>query len=592
MKPMRNWRMRETIFPSAHEALAVFPELLRPFLYQRGFIDESSARSFLEPDYERDLHDPFLMKDMDRAVARIKQAIETGEKIIIFGDYDADGIPGAVILTSFFNKINYSRYEVYIPDRHEEAYGLNVEAIISFAKSGAALLITVDCGVSNHAEITFANSLGVDVIVTDHHTVPEMLPPAFAILNPKRLDDEYPYKMLCGAGVAFKLVQALAREFVSPRSSGLARTVLANGWALPLTGWEKWLLDLVAIATVADMVPLTGENRALVHFGLKVLRKSPRPGLVALCRALKLHQPLITVDDIAFLIGPRLNSASRMAHGSQAYRLLTTTDPAEAEALADVLEGNNHARRASVNAVLLAVEAFVEANETKNEVLVYGDPSWSLGVLGLAASRLVEKYQRPVFLWSKNGHGEIKGSCRANGSINVVELMQTAGGADFFINFGGHINAGGFSLAGHKVAELAERLTGAYRALSVETDKDELILDAELPLTAVTAETACLLDRLGPFGLENPKPVFLFRHIPSVTAKLFGKDRTHLELTLTDGEISRRAIGFFMSPTHFGATLISGQPIDLVATLEQSYWRGRPELRLRIIDCRLTDSGV
>ncbi len=593
---MRNWRKREAIPPSAHTALANFPELLRPFLHQRGFVDELSARSFLTPDYERDLHDPFLMRDMARAVERIKRAVEAGEKIIIFGDYDADGIPGAVVLASFFNKINYSNYEVYIPDRHEEAYGLNSEAITAFAQTGASLIITVDCGVSNQLEITLANSLGLEVIVTDHHTVPEILPPAFAILNPKRLDDQYPYKMLCGAGVAFKLVQALLTQLKNFRGFThlLAGSDADENFSVASVseGWEKWLLDLVVIATVADMVPLTGENRALVHFGLMVLRKSPRLGLVALCRALKLHQPMITVDDIAFLIGPRLNSASRMAHGSQAYRLLTTTDLTEAETLADILEGNNHARRASVNAVLLAVEALVAANDTPDSVLVCGDPSWSLGVLGLAASRLVEKYHRPVFLWSKNGHGEIKGSCRATGSVNVVELMRSAGGADFFINFGGHINAGGFSLVASRAGELSERLTTAYRELGIETTEEELIWDTELPLTAVAMDTARLLDRLGPFGLENPKPIFLFRNIPSVTAKLFGKDRTHLELTLTDGEISRRAIGFFMTPVHFGSVLISGQPIDLVATLEQSYFRGRAELRLRIIDCRLTDSGV
>ena len=591
---MKRWRLREAIPPRAHEALAVFPELIRSLLHARGLADETSARLFLEPDYERDFHDPFLMRDMDRAVTRIKQARQAGEKIIIFGDYDADGIPGAALLASFFDRVGYMNYEVYIPDRHEEAYGLNVEAIAAFAKSGAALIITVDCGVSNHGEIAAANSFGLDVIVTDHHTVPETLPPAYAIINPKRLDDEYPYKMLAGAGVAFKLVQALAREFVEPRSSDL----LVSGSARPLVqqtpallnnvnnGWEKWLLDLVAIATVADMVPLTGENRTLVHFGLIVLRKSPRPGVVALCRVLKLDQARVTADDVAFLIGPRLNAASRMAHGLQASRLLTTADPAEAATLAAGLERNNKARRASVDAVLVAAEAMIDDRSFENSVLVCGHPDWPLGILGLAASRLAERYSRPVFLWARNGHGEIKGSCRGNGSANVVSLMRLAGGEDFFLNFGGHVNAGGFSLSADRLGQLPERLTTARQKLGAETIDEELILDAELSLGLANHDTARLLDQLGPFGLENPKPVFLFRDIPSVTTRSFGAERAHLELTLVDGDVSRRAIGFFMSPAHFGSVLKSGQPIDLAATLEQSYFRGRSELRLRIVDCR------
>ncbi|HEY4476616.1 MAG TPA: single-stranded-DNA-specific exonuclease RecJ [Candidatus Paceibacterota bacterium] len=591
MKLKKRWRLREEISPSADEALKAFPKLIRPLLHARGFVNETMARLFLEPDYDRDLHNPFLMQDMARAVARIQRALEAGEKIIIFGDYDADGIPAAVILASFFNHVGYSNYEVYIPDRHEEAYGLNAEAITGFARGGATLIITVDCGVSNQPEIVLANSLGLEVIVTDHHAVPEVLPLAYAIVNPKRLDDQYPYKMLCGAGVAFKLVQALAqsqnsRVFTRLLAGSDADENFAIG---PVKdGWEKWLLDLVAIATVADMVPLTGENRALTHFGLIVLRQSPRPGIVALCRAFKLNQAQLTIDDIAFSIGPRLNSASRMAHGLQAYRLLATADPVEAASVAATLEDNNRARRGLVATVLAQAEAMID-HSPDQIVIVCGDPSWSLGVLGLAASRLVERYQRPVFLWSKNGRGEIKGSCRASGTVNVVGLMRSAGHNDFFNNFGGHTSAGGFSLTASRVGDLAERLAIAYRQLNIAKVEEELLLDAELSLVLANAKTASLLDQLGPFGLENPKPIFLFRNIPLVVARSFGTDRAHLEITLGDGQVSRRAIGFFMSPDRFGQTLQSGQPIDLAATLEQSYFRGCPELRLRIVDLRMAE---
>ena len=337
------------------------------------------------------------------------------------------------------------------------------------------------------------------------------------------------------------------------------------------------------------MVPLTGENRALVHFGLIVLRKSPRPGILALCRVLKLNQALLTADDIAFLIGPRLNAASRMAHGRQAYRLLTTDDPAEAAALASLLESNNQARRESVAAVLAKAEAMIDARVSKHDLIVCGDPAWSLGVLGLAASRLAERYQCVVFLWSKNGRGEIKGSCRGFGSTNVVDLMREANRDNFFTNFGGHTKAGGFSLSAGRIGELQPRLETAYRELEIKTEEGELILEAELSLSLVIAETVRLIDRLGPFGLENAKPIFIFRAITRVTARSFGADDNHLELTLRDGAISRRAIGFFMSPAHFGPVLTSGQPIDLAATLEQSYFRGRHELRLRIVDLRVAE---
>lgn len=592
---MKRWRLREAVPSSADEALSAFPELLRPLLHARGLADEAAARLFLGPDYERDLHDPFLMKDMVLATDRIKRALRMKEKIVVFGDYDADGIPGAALLASFFDRLGYAHYEVYIPDRHEEAYGLNVEAVAVFAKSGATLIITVDCGVSNHREIALAASLGLDVIVTDHHTVPETLPPACAVVDPKRSDDKYPYKMLAGAGVAFKLVQALVREFASPRSSDLlashsARPLVHQLPALISAGWEKWLLDLVAIATVADMVPLTGENRALVHFGLIVLRKSPRPGIIALCRALALDQSRITADDIAFFIGPRLNAASRMAHGHQAYELLTAADSAKAAALAAVLEGNNRARRASVGAVLAAAETMLApAAEAEKFPLVAGNPDWPLGVLGLAASRLAERYRRPVFLWAKNGRGEVKGSCRGGGSMNVVSLMRLAGGEDFFINFGGHVQAGGFSLVASRIGELPERLAAAYRKLGVKTIEEELVLDAELSLASVDAKTVSLLNQLGPFGLENPNPTFLFRNIPSVAARSFGADRLHLELTLADGEVSRRAVGFFMPRDRFNSILESDQPIDLAATLERSYFRGRDEFRLRIVDLRAAE---
>src|SRR3989344_1693637 len=428
----KNWCPRPASL--AEDNLNVSSDLLRQLLVGRGVTNQDEAEKFLTPDYERDLHDPFLMLDMGRGVERIRRAVRDGERLEIFADYDADGVPGAVVLASFFRQIGFDNFSVYIPDRHDESYGLNNQALGTLAAAGVKLIITVDCGVTDHAAVAEANRLRMEVIVTDHHLVPEILPPAYAIINPKREADPYPYKMLAGAGVAFKLVQALLRSVLKDAP----RTDLS-------IGWEKWLLDLVAIATVSDLAPLTGENRALVHFGLKVLRRTPRLGLRALFRGLKLTPEFITEDDIGFLIGPRLNSASRMSHGAEAYALLTAEEELEADRVARRLEEKDQERRARVVAILGAARVEVSGNES---VIVIGNSAWSLGVLGLAASRLVEEFRRPVFLWGRNGRGEIKGSCRSDGTVNIVELMKLAHSQadDLFLNYGGHAQAGGFSL--------------------------------------------------------------------------------------------------------------------------------------------------
>lgn len=572
------WRPRSPP-PAAEGTLDVVSDLLRQLLVQRGLTDQLAVEKFLTPDYERDLHDPFLMLDMTRAVERIIAAIRTNERIAIFADYDADGVPGAVVLASFFKQIGFANFSVYIPDRHDESYGLNNQALGTLAAAGVKLVITVDCGVTDVGPVETANRLGLEVIITDHHLVPETLPPAYAIVNPKRLDDQYPYKMLCGAGVVFKLVQALVRT--------LSRTVLPGRTVLDsLVNWEKWLLDLVAIATVSDMAPLTGENRALVHFGLKVLRRTPRLGLRSLFRALKLAPEFMTEDDIGFLIGPRLNSASRMSHGDEAYALLTAEDEVEAERLTRHLEGKNSERRASVSSILAAVEA---ASDLFNDqaILVIGDPFWSLGVLGLAASRLVEQYHRPVFLWSRNGRGEVKGSCRSDGTVNIVNLMKSADESNggLFLNYGGHAQAGGFSLAPERLPELATCLSKAYFGLEKLTVSGDRFFDLELPLAVITDVTHSLLEQLAPFGPENPKPIFFLPRLSLLSRRTFGDKANHLEMVFAHPDRGQiKAIQFF-APASGGRAASDGQ-VDLLATLEKSYFRSRPELRLRIIDWR------
>ena len=570
----KNWCPRPASL--AEDNLNVSSDLLRQLLVGRGVTNQDEAEKFLTPDYERDLHDPFLMLDMGRAVERIRRAVRDGERIAIFADYDADGVPGAVVLASFFRQIGFDNFSVYIPDRHDESYGLNNQALGTLAAAGVKLIITVDCGVTDHAAVAEANRLRMEVIVTDHHLVPEILPPAYAIINPKREADPYPYKMLAGAGVAFKLVQALLRSVLKDAP----RTDLS-------IGWEKWLLDLVAIATVSDLAPLTGENRALVHFGLKVLRRTPRLGLQRLFARLNLAAEFITEDDISFLIGPRLNSASRMSHGAEAYALLTAADEAEADRLARHLEEKNNERRVSVAAILETVRSD-SAAAALGAVFVAGSPSWSLGVLGLAASRLAEQYRQPIFLWSRNGRGEIKGSCRSDGTVNIVELMKLAQGAagDLFLNYGGHAGAGGFSLAPERLPELAPRLSAAYLNLEKLLVSGDRLFDLEVPFAVMNDATHSLLEPLAPFGPENPKPIFFLPRLLMLSRRTFGNGSNHLEMTFAHPDRGQiKALQFF-SPALDGPALSAGQCVDLLATLEKSYFRGRQELRLRIVDWR------
>src|SRR3989338_3052706 len=404
-----------------------YGELLRTLLEKRGIVDEAQADIFLNPDYERNLHDPFLMRDMEKACVRLYEAIENNQKIVVYADYDCDGIPGAVILMDLFKRIGYpilnENFEVYphtkdfgvgvyIPQRNSEGYGLNLEAIKQFADSGVKLLITVDLGIAAVAEVAQAEMDGIDVIITDHH-LPRLaeqaslnLPRAYAILNPKI--DNYPEKMLCGAGVAFKFVQGFLKKY--------------GEYFKIKDGAEKWMLDMAGLAPLSDMVPLTGENRALAYFGMKVLRKSPRPGLQKLLAKMNIEQKYLSADDIGFMVTPRLNAASRMDDPMRAFELLATEDEGEANVLTEHLSKINDERKTIVTGIMREVNKKFEKREER-EVMVMGSPTWRIGVLGLVAGKLSDEYKKPVFVWGKDENDCIKGSCRSDGSVSVIELM-------------------------------------------------------------------------------------------------------------------------------------------------------------------------
>jgi len=545
-----------------------YHELLRALLEKRGIIDEAQAEIFLNPDYVRDLHDPFLMKDMEHACIRLFEALEAKEKIVIYADYDCDGIPGAVILTDLFKLLEYKNYEVYIPQRNSEGYGLNMEAIKQFTKIGVRLIITIDLGITAVAEVAQAKVGGIDVIITDHHLPHATLPHAYAILNPKT--DNYPEKMLCGAGVMFKFVQGFIKKY--------------GKYFKIKDGIEKWMLDMAGLATLSDMVPLTGENRAIAYFGMKVLRKSPRPGLQKLLAKMKIDQKYLSEDDIGFMITPRLNAASRMDDPMRAYELLSTTDDIEAGILADHLSKINDDRKTIVTSIMREVNKKLETYDHK-EVIVIGNPVWKVGVLGLVAGKISDEYKKPVFVWGKDENDLIKGSCRSDGSVSVVELMAES--KESFLEFGGHELAGGFTVHNDKIHFLEEVLSLSFDKVKRDKTTDEVIYDVKSDLAVVNMKNWKEIVKLSPFGFGNTKPVFLFENIKIEKIKKFGKNGSgeHLEIIFSDANKYKAvAISFFSNLDSFTIPIAEEKIVNLLATFDLSRFRGKEELRLRIED--------
>lgn len=557
------------ITESIANELASYPELTRRLLVNRGIMKRGDAFAFLNPSYEDHVHDPFLLKDMEKAIDRIHVAIQSNEKIAVYADYDSDGVPGAVLMHDFFKLISFDNFVVYIPDRHKEGYGLQVEALQKLFNEGVSLVVTVDLGITNNTEVDFCNENNIDCIVTDHHLVSGSVPNAFAVVNPKQDMCQYPDEMLCGTGVAFKLVQAFLKKY------GEQYKVLP--------GQEKWLLDMVGLATLSDMVPLVNENRVFAYYGLLVFKKTRRPGLLHLLKKSGVKLQHLIEDDITFMVTPRINAAGRMDHPKHAFELLASQDQDESFQKAVTLENYNTERKNLVKKIMK--QALSKLSERpKSSVIVLGDRTWHVGVLGLVASRLVEEFDVPVFVWGGDEETDsLKGSCRGNGTVNMVELMRQC--SDCFMNFGGHEEAGGFSVDVHHVHTLAEMLRRAYEDLKQEKSQEKVYeYDTELSLSDVGFGTYKEVSRLAPFGVGNPKPVFLFRDVFVKHIKIFGKHNEHLELLVVDSTgVSSKAIAFFTKFDAFGEPLEEGKKIQLFASIEYSTFGYKPEIRLRIV---------
>jgi single-stranded-DNA-specific exonuclease len=563
--------------------------ILDHLLNSRG-VSSSEKEAFLNPDYDKHVHDPFLMAGMEDAVKRINKAIENNEKIVIYGDFDADGIPASVVLHDFFKKVAYHNFVNYIPHRHKEGFGFHLHVIEGLAEENKVdvnhkgmLVITVDCGITDVLTVKRATELGIDVIITDHHLPDKELPPAVAVVDPKRLDCNYPDKMLCGAGVAYKLVQAL---IFNDRLNG-------NKFDIK-EGWEKWLLDMVGIATLSDMVPLVNENRVFAKFGLMVLRKTQRLGLVKLFRALKVSQKDLVEEDITFLITPRINAASRMADPRDAFLLLSTTDSLEAESMVKHLNSINDERKVVVAKMSKEIHKVIrELKLDDDEILVVGNPDWSPTLLGLVSTTLVKDYGVPVFLWGRS-EGVIKGSCRSDGVCNVVDIMRDIQEKHphVFLNAGGHSFAGGYSVNADSIHEFRDRIKESYSTLfgtgesGAPLEKTiSYVTDAILQTEQVTWNTWNQIERMMPYGEGNPKPLFAFKDVKIDNIKMFGKQKEHLEISFA----GLKAIAFFADAEMYEdieSELQKGNTVrrTVLGNLEKSTFTYSPVLRIRIVD--------
>ncbi|HET6344511.1 MAG TPA: single-stranded-DNA-specific exonuclease RecJ [Myxococcota bacterium] len=534
------------------------PEWIGLLLQRRGVVGAEAVAQYLEPTLAL-LEDPHLMEDMPRAVERLLAARASGEPVVVFGDYDVDGVCATGILVEFLRSVG-CRVSYYIPCRRAEGYGLNATAVTELAVS-TKLLVTVDCGITAHAEIGLARNLGMDVIVVDHHQVPEALPPAIACLNPHRPDCGYPFKGLCAAGVAFMLAAALRRAL---REAGAFRSAPEPDLRV--------LLDMVALATVADMVPIQGTNRVLVAAGLKRLRQSPRTGLLALCAVAKVDRALVSATDLGFKLGPRINARGRMSQAGQAVELMLCRDPERARVLAEELDAANEQRRSVERATVEAAASRVEAEGlTADAALVLHDPAWHPGVLGLVASRLVARFHRPALVIGEGG----KGSGRSVEGVNLHAALSVA--APHLERFGGHPAAAGVTVLPEKVPALRETLAAAVReTLGCPPFAPTLRPDLEVNPAMLDLGFVEAVHKLAPFGQGNPEPLFAARGLPIRSKRVVGQ--THLKLNL--GDAGADAIGFGLGALHDDLP----PRIDALFHVERNVYLGRVSLQLRLQD--------
>ncbi len=560
----RRWRIAEEVPFEIKQAMAHRHPVIVQVLYTRNIRQPSDMDAFLEHQYTASI-DPFLLSDMDRLVARITGAIDNDETVIVYGDFDADGVTATVLLVEALRGLGFPRQQAqpYIPDRVDEGYGLNKDALTALKEKGADLVISVDCGIRSIEEVIHANELGLDMIITDHHSLGAELPSAWAVINPKRHDSMYPEHMLSGVGIAFKVAQALNQ-------------------ALPQANFnEKQLLDLVALGTVADLVPLRGENRLLVRQGLEVLNDCQRPGIDALAKVSGLKPGSMTAESIAFALGPRINAAGRLAHAYDAARLLAVNNLRMARDYAQTLNQLNRQRQQLTSRLSDNAMAIIEPTAP---ILFAVDPEFASGVVGLVASRLAEKFYRPAIVVEK-GEKESRGSCRSIPEFHITHALDQV--ESLLVRHGGHSQAAGFTIKNDNLVEFQEQMTAiALSELDVEELRPQLDIDAELNIGDADWALVEVLGQLEPTGAANSKPLFASRGVQVYSHRAVGQDGSHLQLSVGDGQVKRQCIAFRQGA--WAGRL--PDRIDLAYSIGINEWNGKRELQLVVQDIQAAAS--
>jgi len=537
-------------------------DTLSKLLVQRGVSTFEEAKKFFRPSLE-ELHDPFLLKDMDLAVSRIEKAIASNENILIYGDYDVDGTTSVSLVASYLKTIT-TRISTYIPDRYDEGYGISYQGIDFAADNNFSLIIALDCGIKAIDKVAYANKKKVDFIICDHHKPGPKIPKAVAVLNPKRVDCSYPYDELCGCGVGFKLVQALA----SKRGQTIE----------DLTQY----LDLVAIAIAADIVPITGENRVLTYFGLQVINSNPRNGIKAIIQ--EVHKKVLTITDVVFIIAPRINAAGRIKHGNAAVQLLTEANFEQALEFAKAINQYNTERR--VLDAQITIEALLQIEENKEKeqfTSVVFNETWHKGVIGIVASRLIETYYRPTLVFTKSGN-KLAASARSVKGFDVYEALEQC--SEFIEQFGGHKYAAGLTLDPEMYTAFKNKFEEVVKnTIDKELLIPEITIDASLELSDISPKFFRILQQMGPFGPQNMKPVFSTTSVrDNGYGKTVGADKSHLKLNIIYGADKKtyNAIGFGLG----NKMKFIQNNFDIAYSLDENEWNGRTSLQLLLKDIK------
>ncbi len=578
-------------FIAAHPEL---PPLVARLLWNRGQREPEKITSFLNPNYARDVHDPFLFNDMEKAVKIIFDCIKLNKKIVVHGDYDADGVCASAIIMTTLKKLGAAHTDTFLPHRELDGYGLNKRTVQMLKDSNTELIITCDCGISNTEEVAFAKELGMQVIITDHHAMPAKFPPADAIIHPLVPNERYPDKTLAGGGVAFKLIQALLKRHHETNE------LMPDGQTHE--AFEKWLLDLASISTVGDMVPLIGESRALVRYGLTVLNKTHNLGLQKLFKQIGLidetgkQKRVFDTQTIGFQIAPRINAAGRMDHANVAYALLMAETEEEAVSLAAQLDQNNVDRQKLTDQLVAeARQQIKDTNQSNNPILYTFGETWATGILGLIASRIKEEFYKPVLAMGING-GTVTGSGRSVPGFNLIEALKTM--PEFFHKFGGHPQACGFSLKNREVFEdFKKTLLGKAAEGTKQLDlSPQIKIDALVDLEEINWDLYNTLQKFEPFGMGNDEPLYAATDLTVMGVDSVGQDGKHLRILVKhNSHVVKKTIAFgFGNKDRHPANwreLVPGTKIDLAFTVSVNEWKGNRDLQLMIQDIKRTETN-